>query len=101
MNIAHIYKESTKKWHDQHILRREFVVGQKVLLYSSCLRLFHGKLRSRWSGPFKVVKVFPHRAVEVHHETKGTFKVNAQRLKPYVEGAFNKQKTSIHSINPK
>lgn len=73
---ARIYKEGTKKWHDQHILLREFVVGQKVLLYNSRLRLFLGKLHSHWSSPFKVVKVFPHGAVEVHHETKGTFKVN-------------------------
>lgn len=97
---ARIYKEGTKKWHDQHILQHEFVVGQKVLIYNSRLRLFPRKLRSRWSGPFKVVKVFPHGAVEVHHKTKGTFKVNGQRLKPYVEGAFNKQKTSIHFTNP-
>ena len=29
---ARIYKEKTKKWHDQKILRREFKVGEKVLL---------------------------------------------------------------------
>ncbi|KAL5583455.1 hypothetical protein UlMin_015897 [Ulmus minor] len=51
---ARIYKERTKVWHDKHILKREFQVGQKVLLYNSRLRLFPGKLRSRWSGPFIV-----------------------------------------------
>ena len=29
---ARIYKEETKRWHDQKILRREFKVGKQVLL---------------------------------------------------------------------
>jgi len=45
---ARIYKERTKAWHDKHIARQKFVVGQQVLLYNSRLRLFLGKLRSRW-----------------------------------------------------
>ncbi|KAL5566901.1 hypothetical protein UlMin_019055 [Ulmus minor] len=92
---ARIYKDKTKAWHDKHILRRNFEVGQKVLLYNSRLRLFPGKLRSRWSGPFLVTKVFPYGSVEISHETKGTFKVNGQRLKPYFDGEFNKQKDSL------
>ncbi|KAJ4720983.1 DNA-directed DNA polymerase [Melia azedarach] len=92
---ARIYKERTKKWHDKHIIRQDFRVGQKVLLYNSRLRLFPGKLRSRWSGPFTVVRVFPYSAVEVHHDTKGTFKVNGQRLKHYVEGDFEQCKSTI------
>ena len=51
--------------HDKHILRREFKEGQKVLLYNSSLKLFLGKLRSRWSGPFIVKKVHSHGAVEI------------------------------------
>ncbi|KAJ8768807.1 hypothetical protein K2173_023711 [Erythroxylum novogranatense] len=45
-----------------------------------------GKLKSRWSGPFKIVKVYPHGAVEVEDPKTGVFKVNGQRLKPYVAG---------------
>ncbi|KAL5565133.1 hypothetical protein UlMin_028297 [Ulmus minor] len=97
---ARIYKDKTKAWHDKHILRRNFEVGQKVLLYNSSLRLFPGKLRSRWSGPFLVTKVFPYGAVEISHETKGTFKVNGQRLKPYFDGEFNKQKDSLQLQQP-
>ena len=62
---AKIYKERAKVWHDKHILRREFHEGQKVLLYNSRLKLFLGKLRSRWSGPFIVRKVHSHGAVEI------------------------------------
>ena len=45
---ARIYKEKTKKWHDQKILRREFKAGEQVLLYNSRLKLFPRKLKSRW-----------------------------------------------------
>lgn len=37
-----IYKEKTKAFHDKMILRKEFYVGQKVLLYNSRLTLFPG-----------------------------------------------------------
>ena len=35
-----IYKDKTKRWHDQRILRKEFKVKELVLLYNSRLRLF-------------------------------------------------------------
>ncbi|XP_060963705.1 uncharacterized protein LOC133033117 [Cannabis sativa] len=62
---AKIYKERTKKWHDQGLVRKEFQPGQQVLLFNSRLKLFPGKLKSRWLGPFTVVKVFPYGAVEL------------------------------------
>ncbi|KAL5581963.1 hypothetical protein UlMin_014405 [Ulmus minor] len=55
---AKIYKEKTKRWHDRHIKKRDFKEGQQVLLFNSRLKLFPGKLRSRWSGPFTVNKGF-------------------------------------------
>jgi len=39
-----INKEKTKAFHDQRILHREFVTGQKVLLFNSRLKLMPGKL---------------------------------------------------------
>ena len=51
---ANIYKEKMKAWHDKHIIRKEFESGQRVLLFNSRLKLFPGKLKSRWSGPFTV-----------------------------------------------
>ncbi|XP_038973113.1 uncharacterized protein LOC120105094 [Phoenix dactylifera] len=79
-----IYKEKTKHWHDKHLQIRNFEIGQQVLLFNSRLKLFPGKLRSRWSGPFTVTKVYPYGAVEVRSEVTGAFKVNGQRLKPYL-----------------
>ncbi|XP_071925471.1 uncharacterized protein [Coffea arabica] len=62
---AKIYKEKIKYWHDKHIIPKKFQVGQHVLLFNSRLRLFPGKLKSRWSGPFEVTQVFPYGAVEI------------------------------------
>ncbi|KAM2004902.1 hypothetical protein ACFX15_000148 [Malus domestica] len=89
---AKIYKERTKLYHDKTILRKEFHQGMKVLLYDSRLRLFPGKLKSRWVGPFKVMQTFPHGAVEIENMKNGTsFKVNGQRLKPYLEQVEEEQ----------
>ncbi|CAN6712804.1 unnamed protein product [Malus baccata var. baccata] len=65
---SRIYKERTKAFHDSQILRKEFQPGQKVLLFSSRLKLFPGKLKSRWTGPYLVTKIFPHGAVEISNE---------------------------------
>ena len=92
---ARIYKEKTKAWHDKHITRKEFTVGQQVLLFNSRLKLFPGKLKSRWSGPFTVTKVFSHGGAEVTHSEKGTFTVTTQRLNPYYEGEFLADKQII------
>ncbi|KAL7602612.1 hypothetical protein Lser_V15G27046 [Lactuca serriola] len=84
---ASIYKDKTKAFHDKHITRKHFIPGQKVLHYHSRLKLFPGKLRSRWHGPFIVIKVFDHGAVEIKSlETNQIFKVNGHRLKPFYEG---------------
>ena len=83
---SRIYKERAKKWHDKHLIKKWFEEGDMVLLFNSRLKLFSGKLQSRWSGPFQVAKVLPNGAVEVWSEFIGTFMVNGQRLKPYLVG---------------
>ena len=57
-----IYKERTKKWHDKHILKKRFEEDEKVLLFNSTMKLFPGKLRSRWLRSFQVTEVRPHGA---------------------------------------
>ena len=73
---ARIYKEKSKRLYDQKILRREFKVGEQVLLYNSRLKLFLGKLKSRWSGPYTVVTSTPFGAVTLKAESGSEFKVN-------------------------
>ncbi|KAM1249646.1 hypothetical protein ACFX2G_032993 [Malus domestica] len=83
---ARLYKEKTKAFHDKMIRTKSFSVGQKVLLFNSRLRLFPGKLRSRWIGPFVITNIFPHSAVQVRSfKTGQEFKVNGHRVKPYYE----------------
>ena len=65
------------------ISRKNFVIDQKVLLFHSQLKLFPGKLRSRWIEPFVVTNVFHHGAVEIKSlKTNKIFKVNGHRLIP-------------------
>ena len=45
---AKLFKEKVKIWHDKRIQKREFNVGDYVLLYNSRLRFFAGKLLSKW-----------------------------------------------------
>ena len=85
-----LYKEKTKKWHDNQILRIEFHPGQQMLLFNSQLKLFWGKLKSRWSGPFKIKQVFLFGAVELLGQDGCTFRVDGQRLKHYYEGEARK-----------
>nr|GEW82182.1 reverse transcriptase domain-containing protein [Tanacetum cinerariifolium] len=52
-----IYKDRTKKLHDSKIKNRIFNVGDRVLLFNSRLKIFSGKLKTRWSGPFTITQV--------------------------------------------
>ncbi|XP_049394762.1 uncharacterized protein LOC125859070 [Solanum stenotomum] len=83
MKAQPLYKEKINKWHDAKILKREFKLGNWVLLYNSRLRLFPGKLKSKWSGPFRVTRVLTNGAIEVEGQEGPAFKVNGQRLKLY------------------
>ncbi|XP_074368473.1 uncharacterized protein LOC141708622 [Apium graveolens] len=76
-----LYKERTKKIHDKVIQRRDFHVGDKVLLFNLRLRLFPGKLKSGWSGPFTITDIKFHGAIEIMGQDGTKFKVNGQCLK--------------------
>jgi 2-hydroxychromene-2-carboxylate isomerase len=80
------YKERAKRWHDQRIKKpKEFSEGDKVLLYNSRLRLFPGKLKSRWYGPFTVKNSSKFGAVVLIDDEGREFTVNIQRVKHYQE----------------
>ena len=97
---SRIYKERLKLFHEKSIARKTFEPNQKVLLYSSRLHLFPGKLRSRWTGPFIVKVVYPYGAVEIENsDTGNSFKVNGQRLKPFLEH-FSPQEHAEDLVDP-
>ncbi|XP_062085793.1 uncharacterized protein LOC133791902 [Humulus lupulus] len=77
---AKIYKERTKACHDKNLVRKELQPGQQL----------------RWPRPFTVVKVFPYGAVELQGKDREMFKVNGQRVKPYLGGPIDIVKTIIH-----
>ncbi|GJT09247.1 reverse transcriptase domain-containing protein [Tanacetum coccineum] len=72
-----IYKEKTKKLHDSKIKNRIFNVGDQVLLFNSRLKIFSGKLKSRWSGPFTITEVYPYGTAKLSHADGSNFKVNS------------------------
>ncbi|GJZ15798.1 reverse transcriptase domain-containing protein [Tanacetum coccineum] len=69
-----IYKEKTKKIHDSKIKNRVFNVGDRVLLFNSRLKIFSGKLKTRWTGPFTVAQVFPYGTIELSQTDGPNFK---------------------------
>ena len=52
-----LYKDKVKKYHDKKLLKKDFQLGQQVLLFNSRLKLFPGKLKSKWSEPYTIKKV--------------------------------------------
>ncbi|GJS00858.1 reverse transcriptase domain-containing protein [Tanacetum coccineum] len=81
-----IYKERTKNLHDSMIKNRIFNVGDQVLLFNSRLKIFLGKLKTRWSDPFTITEVFPYGTAKLSHSDGSNFKVNCHRLKHYFGG---------------
>nr|GFA42069.1 reverse transcriptase domain-containing protein [Tanacetum cinerariifolium] len=81
-----IYKERTKKIHDDKIKTRIFNVGDQVLLFNSRLKIFLGKLKFRWSGPFTIAEMYPYGTAKLIHPNGCNFKVNCHRLKHYHGG---------------
>nr|GEW86544.1 hypothetical protein [Tanacetum cinerariifolium] len=78
-----IDKEKTKRIHDSKIKNRVFNIGDRVLLYNSRQKIFSGKLKSHWSGPFTISQVFPYGTIELSQPDGPNFKVNGHRLKHY------------------
>ena len=57
-----------------------------MLLFNSRVKLFgHGRLRSKWEGPFKVINISSHGVVTLQNNEGTLFKVNGHRLKIFLE----------------
>ncbi|GJT50964.1 reverse transcriptase domain-containing protein [Tanacetum coccineum] len=96
-----IYKEKTKRIHDSKIKNCIFNVGDQVLLFNSRLKMFSGKLKSRWSRPFTISHVFLYGTVELLQNSKPNFKVNGHRIKHYFGGDVPKLVISDLQTFPK
>nr|GEW50465.1 reverse transcriptase domain-containing protein [Tanacetum cinerariifolium]GEY82652.1 reverse transcriptase domain-containing protein [Tanacetum cinerariifolium] len=78
-----IYKKKTKRIHDSKIKDCVFNVGNRVVLFNSRLKIFSGKFKTHWFGPFTITQVFPYGTVELSQTDWPNFKVNGHRLKHY------------------
>ncbi|KAJ9561576.1 LOW QUALITY PROTEIN: hypothetical protein OSB04_006736 [Centaurea solstitialis] len=77
---SRIYKEQCKKWHDAQLKEvKAFKEGDKLLIYQTRFKFSPGKLKSRWVGPYVVLKAHPSGYVDLITK-RG---VNGQRLKLY------------------
>ena len=97
MKVLESLRKKVKRWHDRKIDKREFKKGDRVLLYNSRFKLFPGKLRSKWEGPYDVDEVYPSGAIKLRG-TSSTWIVNGQRLKHYRADEENVVET-LHTIS--
>jgi hypothetical protein len=82
-----LFKEKFKIWHDRQIKRKEFKVGDQVLLFNSCFKFYGGKLASKWQCQLVVHEVYRSRAIRIHGDYNvRPLVVNRQRLKHYIPG---------------
>ncbi|KAG7585690.1 Reverse transcriptase RNA-dependent DNA polymerase [Arabidopsis thaliana x Arabidopsis arenosa] len=95
-----VYKERTKAFHDKKISPKDFKAGDQVLLFNSRLKLFPGKLKSRWSGPFTIKEVLPFGAVSLFAKDGSEFRVNGQRLKKYLADSVIPEGATVHLQEP-
>ncbi|XP_070001868.1 uncharacterized protein [Nicotiana sylvestris] len=63
-----LYKNKINYLHDKYARGKKLKVGDLVLLFNSRLRLFLGKLKSKWSGPFEEVFVTPFGALDLKNK---------------------------------
>lgn len=75
-----IYKKRAKKFHDRYIRVRKFAPGDRVLIFSSHLKLFP---RFRWLASFDNLKHVGSGAFELKADNGSTFVVSGQRIKHY------------------
>ncbi|XP_014522787.1 uncharacterized protein LOC106779229 [Vigna radiata var. radiata] len=98
------YKEKVKFYHDRKLVKKGFHPGRQMLLFSSRFKLFIGKLKSKWSGPFTIKDVKPHRAIELTDPSFGdprrSWVVNGQRLKHYLGGEVERLITNVELVDP-
>ena len=97
-----LFKEKVKRWHDKRIQKREFNVGDYVLLYNSRLRFFAGKLLSKWEGPYVIEEVYRSGAIKINNfEGTNPKVVNGQRIKHYISGnPINVETNVIETVTP-
>ena len=97
---SQIYKERTKAIHDKKIILKQFTKGDKVLLFNSRLKIFPGKLRSKWSGPFVIKEMRPNGSAVLWDNNGEPFSTSGQRLKPNLAHSTLEEGTAVPLTDP-
>jgi hypothetical protein len=99
---ARLFKEKVKQWHDKRILKREFHVGEKVLLYRSCLSFLQENYSQNGKDPLLFEEVYRLGAIKIASLKDNTTQVvNGQRLKNYIAGdSYNEDVDVIQTVTP-
>ena len=102
MKMPNFLKKKVKRWHEKRIQKREFKVGEYVLLYNSRFRFIAGKLLSKWEGPYVIEEVYHSRAIKINNaEGTNPKVVNGQRLKHYIsDNPINAETNIIETVTP-
>ncbi|WCJ25551.1 hypothetical protein M5689_007426 [Euphorbia peplus] len=93
-------KEKPKLCHGKKTKVSRFYEGQQVLLHDSRLKLFPVGVKSRWSGPFVVNKLFTHGKVEIVRPRGEPFIVNGKKLEPCSAHEFPRVIDTAHFQDP-
>ena len=102
MKVPSYLKKTLKRWHDKTIQKREFKVGEYVILYNSHFRFFAEKLLSKWEGPYVIEEVYRSEAIKINNaEGTNPKVVNGQQIKPYISGTpINVEINIIQTLTP-
>nr|GFA98119.1 reverse transcriptase domain-containing protein [Tanacetum cinerariifolium] len=65
---------------------RKLQLNELSVAFNSRLKIFSGKLKSCWSGPFTISEIYPYGTAKLIHPDGCNFKVNCHRLKHYHGG---------------
>lgn len=96
-----IYKQKVKKYNDKKFLNKNFKPKHMVLSFNLRLKLFSGKLKSKWLGPFQIKKVKDYISIVLEDPiSKGSWTMNGQRLKLYLGGEIDRFTTIIPLGDP-
>jgi len=102
LELEEMRLKKVKTYHDKKLLKKDFKPGQQVLLFNSRLKLFPGKLKSKWSGPFVIKEVRSYGAIELcdpqSQNPHRTWVVNGQRLKLYHGEEFTRKHNTVYLI---
>lgn len=95
-----IYKEITKAYREKKIVPKSFAINDQVLIFSLRLKLFPGRLRSRWPGPLKIKEVKPYGIMVLWDKQGGEYTVNEDRLNPYLVDTDIAEGDTIFLVDP-